>query len=158
MLDITTLAAWGEFIGGIAVVVSLLYLASQIRQNSRLLRTSTGSTSSSAANDNLTLIVQDPEVAKMYMDGTSDRSSLAEVDQFRFDALMMMQINGLQQEYQFAVDGVVGPALWEMRKRVMRGFLQQPGVKEWWTGMRHNFSEDFGEFLDGLRREGEAAE
>ena len=41
MLDITTLAAWGEFLGGIAVVVSLIYLASQIRQNSRLLRAST---------------------------------------------------------------------------------------------------------------------
>jgi hypothetical protein len=35
-MDITILAAWGEFIGGIAVVVSLVYLASQIRQNSRL--------------------------------------------------------------------------------------------------------------------------
>ena len=43
MLDITTLAAWGEFIGGIAVVVSLIYLAGQIRQNSRLLRSSTAS-------------------------------------------------------------------------------------------------------------------
>ena len=28
-MDITTLAAWGEFLGGIAVVVSLIYLASQ---------------------------------------------------------------------------------------------------------------------------------
>jgi hypothetical protein len=27
IMDITTLAAWGEFIGGIAVVVSLVYLA-----------------------------------------------------------------------------------------------------------------------------------
>ena len=43
MLDITTLAAWGEFIGGIAVVVSLVYLASQIRQNSKLLHASTAS-------------------------------------------------------------------------------------------------------------------
>ena len=33
-MDITILAAWGEFIGGIAVVVSLIYLAGQIRQNS----------------------------------------------------------------------------------------------------------------------------
>ncbi len=32
-MDITTLAAWGEFIGGIAVVVSLVYLASQIRHS-----------------------------------------------------------------------------------------------------------------------------
>ncbi len=37
-MDINTLAAWGEFIGGIAVVVSLIYLASRIRQNSRLLQ------------------------------------------------------------------------------------------------------------------------
>jgi hypothetical protein len=42
-MDITTLAAWGEFLGGIAVVVSLVYLASRIRQNSRLLRASTAS-------------------------------------------------------------------------------------------------------------------
>ena len=32
-MEITTLAAWGEFIGGIAVVVSLIYLAGQIRQS-----------------------------------------------------------------------------------------------------------------------------
>ena len=40
MLDITTLAAWGEFIGGIAVVVSLIYLAGQIRSNTKTVRAS----------------------------------------------------------------------------------------------------------------------
>ena len=50
-MDITTLAAWGEFIGGIAVVVSLLYLASQVRQNSRLLQVSM--TSSVADSDRM---------------------------------------------------------------------------------------------------------
>jgi hypothetical protein len=44
MLDTTTLAAWGDFIGGIAVVVSPIYLASQIRRDSRLLRASTSAT------------------------------------------------------------------------------------------------------------------
>ena len=37
-MEITTLAAWGEFLGGIAVVISLVYLASQIRQNSKMLK------------------------------------------------------------------------------------------------------------------------
>ena len=40
-MDITTLVAWGEFLGGIAVVVSLIYLAGQVRQNSRQPRAST---------------------------------------------------------------------------------------------------------------------
>ena len=39
-MDITILAAWGEFLGGIAVVVSLVYLASQIRQNTKTVRAS----------------------------------------------------------------------------------------------------------------------
>jgi hypothetical protein len=39
-MDITSLAAWGEFIGGIAVVVSLVYLAVQIRVNTKTVRAS----------------------------------------------------------------------------------------------------------------------
>jgi len=35
-MDINTLAAWGAFVGGLSVVFSLVYLASQIRQNARL--------------------------------------------------------------------------------------------------------------------------
>jgi hypothetical protein len=74
MLDITTLAAWGEFIGGTAVVVSLIYLASQIRQNSRLVRSSASSSSSqNTAAANLP-IIHDADVARIYWDGRTARS------------------------------------------------------------------------------------
>ena len=68
-MDITTLAAWGEFLGGIAVVVSLVYLASQIRQNSKLLRASTASATSATNADFSSLIVQDSEVARIFREG-----------------------------------------------------------------------------------------
>jgi len=42
-MDITTLAAWGEFLGGIAVVVSSTALAEKNGQNSGLVRTSNSS-------------------------------------------------------------------------------------------------------------------
>ncbi len=60
MFDITTLAAWGEFIGGIAVVVSLIYLAGQVRQNSKLVRAST------TAATNQTQAAQNALVAYSY--------------------------------------------------------------------------------------------
>ncbi len=34
-MDLTQLANLGEFIGGVAVLVTLIYLAAQIRQNTR---------------------------------------------------------------------------------------------------------------------------
>ncbi len=92
-MDITTLAAWGEFLGGIAVVVSLIYLASQIRQNSRLLRASTASATIAAFNATAGLMAQDAEAARIYWDAMADRASLSESDRQRFDAMMGMNFN-----------------------------------------------------------------
>ncbi|MBW2424470.1 MAG: hypothetical protein JRG86_09485 [Deltaproteobacteria bacterium] len=156
-MDITTLAAWGEFLGGIAVVASLIYLAGQIRQNSRLLRTSTASASSSVQTDASSLIVQDPEVARIYEAGLADRSSLSEVDRRRFDTLVSMWVGGWNQEFQFSIDGVISPSVWESRTRTMRWYLHQPGMKQFWGEWREMYARDFIDFLDGLIREGEAA-
>jgi hypothetical protein len=88
MLDITTLAAWGEFIGGIAVVVSLIYLARQIQQNSRLLRASTAGATAQIEFSSNALLVQDAEVARIFWDGVADRNALSEAVRQWFDALL----------------------------------------------------------------------
>jgi len=62
-MHVTTLAAWGEFLGGVAAVGSLFYLVGQIRQNSKLLRAPTASVSGETNSRVPILAVQDPEVA-----------------------------------------------------------------------------------------------
>ncbi len=158
MLDITTLAAWGEFIGGIAVVVSLIYLAGQIRQNSKLLRASTASATMATYNDFSGLVVQDSEVSWIYRQGMSDRSSLADDDLQRFDTLLGMFFGGMNHEYQFVADGVMGRSVWENRTRSMRRLFQLPGFRQWWNEWRDIYDEEFGNLVDSLIREGEAAE
>ena len=111
-----------------AVVVSLIYLASQIRQNSRLLRTSTAAATSPTTTAVDTLIVQDPEVARIYSDGMVDRSSIPEGDQLRFDALIGMLMANLNQEYQFAQDEVIGRAVWVQRERTFRTLFRLAGM------------------------------
>lgn len=80
-MDITTLAAWGEFLGGIAVVVSLIYLASQIRQNSRLLNASSASTQAQSTSAFSSLVAQDPEVARIFLEGGADRETIAQISE-----------------------------------------------------------------------------
>ncbi|MBW2424465.1 MAG: hypothetical protein JRG86_09460 [Deltaproteobacteria bacterium] len=79
-MEITTLAAWGEFLGGIAVVVSLVYLAGQIRQNSKLLRACATSTTSQLQYGQNEMIAKDSEVAQLFYNGASEPDSLTEVD------------------------------------------------------------------------------
>ena len=69
------------------------------------------------SNDQSTLMVQDPEVARIYWDGCADCSSLSEADQQRFDPLLFMFLNGWNQKFHFAAEGVVGPAVWDNRLR-----------------------------------------
>ncbi len=156
-MDITTLAAWGEFLGGIAVVVSLVYLAGQIRQNSKLLRASTASSTTATNADFSSLVVQDSEVARIFREGMADRSSLTEDDMQRFDSLLAMMFGAYNQEYQFVADGVIGRLIWENRIRSMRLLFRRPGYRQWWTEWGDLYSDEFGDFVDGLIREGEAA-
>ncbi len=156
-MDITTLAAWGEFLGGIAVVVSLVYLAGQIRQNSRLLRASTASVSNETNSRVSIMTAGDPEIARIYWEGLADRSALSEADRRRFDPLVGVFVGGVHQEHQFAQDGVIAPSIWESRTKGTRGMLQQPGMQQWWAEWQLTYPDGFVEFMDGLIREGEAA-
>ena len=83
-MDINTLAAWGEFLGGIAVVVSLVYLASQIRQNSRLLKNSTAATMGDADLAMGSLLAADPKLSVILAKGLEDPESLSAEDRLRF--------------------------------------------------------------------------
>jgi hypothetical protein len=77
LLDITILAAWGALLGGVAVVVSLIYLAGHIRQNSRLLRASGSTAAAQATFAFSTAIAQDEDLSRICTGGTSTAATAA---------------------------------------------------------------------------------
>jgi len=158
-MDITTLAAWGEFLGGIAVIVSLVYLASQIRQNSRLLTASVATTTDVYDTSLSNLIVQDPDLGRVYWDGMADREGLSEPDRRRFDPLISIQVGGRQHQFRLARKRVLDPDVLADLEQGVRFDVQQPGFIDWWRewGERVH-SGDFRDYMDGLIREAEAAE
>ena len=87
-MDITTLAAWGEFLGGIAVVVSLVYLAGQIRSNTRMLQVSATVAYGESDMEIAKLLIADPEVARIFREGAADRESLSIDERSRLDQFL----------------------------------------------------------------------
>jgi len=156
-MDITTLAAWGEFLGGIAVVVSLIYLASQIRQNSKLLRASTASTTAQIQFGQNGLIVQDPDVARIFTSGLADPESLPEVDQQRLQSMIGLQIQGMAQSFEFNFDGIGSRASQAWVEMGMRWFAPRPGFRWYWDEYGESHTPEFRDYVDGMIREGEAA-
>jgi hypothetical protein len=156
-MDITTLAAWGEFIGGIAVVVSLVYLASQIRQNSKMLRASTASANAQIQQAYGAMLAQDGDLAQLFRTGLVDRSALSDSDLQRFDALLLVFFQGNQQQFEFTREGLGLPLSSESNKRGLRRLAQQPGAQEWLREWGGTLAQEFSDHVDGLIPEGEAA-
>ena len=103
-------------------------------------------------------IIQDAEIAKIYWDGIANRDALTEPDRRRFDPLISLQFNTVNQVYEFAREGTGNSRVWEQRLGGMRWALQQPGIRQWWREWdAATCEEEFRDDVDGLIREGEAA-
>jgi hypothetical protein len=158
MLDITTLAAWGEFIGGIAVVVSLIYLAGQIRQNSKLLQISATVAIAASEQSSASAVVDDPLLAQTWTIETAEFEPLPEVEQNRLRAFVALQVNIFYRNYYFRKDGVVRDEVWRAQRRLTASLLRRDWTQQVWRDSRIGFSDEFVDYVDGLIREGEAAE
>jgi hypothetical protein len=157
MPDITTLAAWGEFLGGIGVIASLVYLASQIRQNSKLLRVSATSTTSQLHMGGNELVIQDTEVSRLFYAGLADLDSLSGIDETRFGSIIGIQVQGFHQSFEFHKSGLGSEASWCWTDNSMRWFAEQPGFRSYWLAQPQSVIPAFRDYVDGLIREAEAA-
>ena len=140
----------GEFVGAIAVVMSLLYLAIQIRQNTKTVRTSTYQSvleSSHRVNEYLA----DPQRERLYRMGRKDISHLTEDDRAQFGLLVGQIVGfyeGLFLQYQ---QGVIDDDFFLGRFNTFHRMICQPGLRVVWEERgRDHFSRSFGERVDAL--------
>jgi hypothetical protein len=91
-MDIQILGSIGEFVSGIAVIISLVYLAQQIRSSSRATRFDSHMKLrllTAESQKNLT----DPQKAKIFREGLNDPDTLTEDERTSFFSMMYMMVN-----------------------------------------------------------------
>lgn len=129
-----TLQDWGsigELIAAVATVVTLVYLAVQIRRSNILATAESNRFAEQIANPTLLAIVQDPEVARIFREGLGDRDSLRGDDKVRFDFLLGSLVGVLSAS--IADQEILGHGDSDHNKELLRSFLSAPGGKSWWT-------------------------
>jgi hypothetical protein len=147
----------GEFVAAVAVVVSLLYLAVQIRQGAASVRATMFLTSSANQSEMASHVVQDAELARIYRVGQRDFESLTEDEQIRFITYFATLFRTYEQMFQQDRMGLLDPEVWEGRREAMLRFLRRPGVQTMWRFRRHAFSKSFRDLVDAARRELESS-
>lgn len=146
----------GDFIGGLAVIATLLYLAVQIRQNTRILRTSAEQTADPIAA--IANIAQSPQNAAVYHRGIADPGDLSEEERTHFYLLMASNFYVLHQGYRAYQLGTQTRDTWQWQSRALKFYATQPGVRQWWRKQGHALFAPESEFWRLVDSEMEAHE
>jgi len=149
-MSLESLGSIGEFIGGLAVIASFIYLAVQIRQNTRSVRAATHHSSATAVLDVQNLFAQDRDLAKIFLQGAEAFEQLPPEERLRFDALMRSVFVYYEDLYFQHEQGLIDSHLWHGRQRSMVDHLGRPGIVSWWRRVSHHFSDRFVSHIDDL--------
>ena len=134
----------GEFVASIVVVVSLIYLATQVRQNSRLLRASAiQSAASNTANGFVSTVAQSLDTATVVVKGLGDFASLSREESAQFSALLFLIFNEVQGAYLLNLENALPESLWQSRASIVSFYLRAPGGREAWKTWRELLDRNF---------------
>jgi hypothetical protein len=135
------LAAVAELFGALGVILTLAYLAVQIRQNTKLLTSSLADSARDAANEVSRILASDREAARVFWAGIEDRSSLTDQDRQQFDALLTLAFSGNRQFFNQAQRDELSAFEW---------LLAFPGARDWWASYSVTFAGAYRDYVDRL--------
>ena len=147
------LGNFGEFFGAIGVIVTLLYLSVQIRQNTRA---TLAESRYSAGQINMGLmasIVNDGEFADIWRRGLAGLDSLSPEDRWRWNHNAYATFDTSEIAFSQWRRKMLSDGDWAKYQVSLANYLTSPGMREYWKETRNAFNPEFQELVDNLEPE-----
>lgn len=151
MLD--ALGDIGDFLGGIAVVISLVYLGIQVRQNTRAVRAS-GRRDVVDSFRTINRLLIDPSVARTFSNGLASFPNLPFEERSRFNALMNEHTLFFQSAFALYESGQLEAETYFAYREWVAVTLASPGGSTWWDDARAVYAKRVVEAIDERVRRG----
>ena len=137
-----------EFVGQGAVVVSLVYVGVQVRQNTAAIRTNTSQQAYQQNQEVGLLVMESGEMAAILLQANRDVAALSPVDSLRYRRWLNVTLNLYESVYTNALAGTMEPEM-------ARGWLQdlsdlrcEPLMAAYWDERRTSYHRVFAAGLD----------
>lgn len=144
------IGAMGEIVGALAVIATLIYLAIQIRQNTRAVRATALDSSIQAASLIRSDLLKSEDLSELFLSGSKNPEDLNEVQLYRYRNLVSNMLWALWNFYsQYKYAGLPHDA-WESQKFVVARILGSPGGLWYWENFSREFEDDFVEVVNQI--------
>ena len=150
-----TLKKWAyvaEIGNAIAVVLSLLYVAYELNQNTNAVRASNWQALLDYANAADLVVLQD--AASLLVKAESNYVGLTEEEKRRFGMYAQNVFNFWVAAYIYHRQGLLEAKVWETNDIANMSFLEIAGYRDYWERSRHKYLPEFAAHIDGLIEQG----
>lgn len=151
------IAALAESVGAVGVVLSLVYLAREVRANASATRRANVYHLNGAGNEFLTQIATNPDLAALWRRGMADPDSLTPAEAVQLSALLLQLTAVWQESFYAQKRRDVPPWAGYQGNASRREILTLPGFARWYEQRREWLSPAFRTHLDEEIRSGSAA-
>lgn len=131
-------------IGAVAVILTLIYLAIQIRQNTASLQAAAKHDATSRQLEYFDILLLNPELRRVYRAGLADFQSLNPDDRDVFGMLMYRAFFTFSEAYYEYQHAHFDEGQWLESSEAIDWHLSHPGTRTWWNNpKRRKFPKEF---------------
>ncbi len=158
-MDLTQLAHLGEFVGGVAVLVTLIYLVVQVRQNTRQIRHATevaqGTAELETAKMNMSYFenLLNPETSAAWEKAYTSPEDMIGQERAHFVNLMAIWFHLAQGHHRQYRRGLLPEASWAPIARTLAGAMRQEAIRRRWSNNVSYLANDFRAYVERLSGE-----
>jgi len=145
-MDIETLGNLGEFIGSLAVLVTLVYLAIQTRQTVTIARQTSLSDILERRQELMNLLM-DRDFIEVWGKGCTQQP-LDALDAQRFTSFAVSFLSHVQDVYIQFKAGLIDEEVWEAERKLMAVSFSQPGFLDWWAHGQQFVTAEFARVIE----------
>ncbi len=144
------ISAIGEIVGAAAVVVSLLYLAVQIRDQNRQARLLAMHDMSREMRD-VTKILASEDMTDIFVRANASHDSITEAESVRFAILVTNMFRAWENAFLENKNGHLDSGVWKTLSQDYGQPMAAPSLQHIWNLRRENYDPEFRAYVDNLQ-------
>jgi hypothetical protein len=153
-MTLETLANLGEFIGGLVVVLSVIYLARQIRQNTLAQRTQNYAVALDRIAEFQARMSQSSEFADLLIIGLQHPERLSPQQRVQFTWAFYEMFGAFEFMFLQSQARAMPQEVWDRWAATLRWWMTFAGVRGWWDARPAPFTAAFTAMVDASRDAG----
>lgn len=149
-IKLKKVALFIEIIGGIAIIISLLFVGLQLRENTKATRSSTATSTIDTMTNWYVVMGTNGEASSSFYRFLENPESMTKEERlqhiYNFHGLFL----AFQNSYYLSLEGTLDERIPKSLNQVIYGVKDQPGFKLYWKSRKSIFFEEYRNYVDNL--------